>query len=304
MTTVRVVTVTHNSSHIIGQFLADLDASGTPGARLVVVDSGSKDAEETGQAVAATGGAYLRVGENVGYGQGSNFGAASADEDWLFFVNPDVRISAHTLMELAEEANASGLDCVGPMIRNAHGIDQHTFRGLISPPWRRRRHPSFVGTEQILPTLSVSGCCLGVRRDQFVQLGGFDPRFFMFCEEIDLQARLLDAGGRIGIACNHVAVTDGGGSSAGVERRWSTTERSASHVTYVHKHFTAGEAAIDLTWRVAQILVRAEFRPRRESMHQFFTRIRAAHRSNGFNSRSSRGGAETSGTSTSSRREE
>jgi N-acetylglucosaminyl-diphospho-decaprenol L-rhamnosyltransferase len=43
----------------------------------------------------------------------------------------------------------------------------------------------------------VSGCCLALRRDAFDAVGGFDPAYFMFVEDVDLCARLREAGWRV-----------------------------------------------------------------------------------------------------------
>jgi GT2 family glycosyltransferase len=76
--------------------------------------------------------------------------------------------------------------------------------------WLSRRFPNFVLARRNVVAHSsppdgstghevdwVSGSCMLVRRDAFVQVGGFDPRYFMYWEDADLCRRLRSAGWRV-----------------------------------------------------------------------------------------------------------
>ena len=45
-----------------------------------------------------------------------------------------------------------------------------------------------------MPADWVTGCCLLVRRDCLEQLGGFDPDFFLYYEDVDLCRRAREQG--------------------------------------------------------------------------------------------------------------
>lgn len=265
MNTISVVTVTYNSSFILESYLQMLEDGRLPGDEVILVDSGSEDVEVT-RAIASSHGAQLieRI-DNIGYGSGTNVGAALASADWLAIVNPDVNVSFTALRRLTEEALTAEIGCLGPSIIDSAGAPVHTVRQSIRPPWRTRgRRPATSGTLTI--TESISGCCMVMRSADFRDLGGFDPYFFMFCEEIDLHKRIRERGGFVAATSAVTVETPGGASSSTTSKRWSSTERAVAHVRFVNKHFSAAEAAIDLFWRYLVILRGGEYRPRLSSL--------------------------------------
>lgn len=282
-----IVTVTHNSSHVLPSFLESLNLDQVgESAHLVLVDSGSDDPSAVRSAALACGAHFIDAQANVGYGSASNIGAIGAESEWIAFVNPDVSVAAQDLLRLCGAAEANGLAAIGPTILLPGGGTETNVRSLIVPPWRRRTRRTLVKatplSEDILRCASVSGCCLVVETEAFASVGGFDPRFFMFAEEIDLQARLGKRGHVIGMSSSVFVESPGGASSEGVTPRWGNTQRLASHVLYVDKHFTRLEGLVDLGWRTLQVLSDRRYFPRRTSLRQLFAEVRAGmHRRKG-----------------------
>ena len=102
---IALVTVTHDSERELGALLASAKRH-LPGARVVVVDSGSSDGSA---ALARTQGAtVIELGENVGYGRASNAGVAAVTEDVVVLVNPDVELLDGSLAALAAELAEGG----------------------------------------------------------------------------------------------------------------------------------------------------------------------------------------------------
>lgn len=264
-----MVTVTHNSSHLIDIFLSDLLRDDPDKSdKVVVVDSGSPDSESTRKSVEAVGAHFVASRENIGYGSASNLGSRSADSDWIALVNPDVRVSFADVEKLVAEAVQYNIQCIGPNVHNEHQELQTSWHTIASPPWRKQGKLATRRGDFFLAD-SVSGCCMVINRGWFEKLGGFDESFFMFCEEIDLHKRLVEAGGRVGIS-NRVAVqTPGGGSSLGTTKRWSMVERDVAHVQFTTKHYSRLEGSLDAVWRLVIILTKPNYRPRTVSLRQF-----------------------------------
>lgn len=231
------------------------------------VDSGSREPESTRTFAERCGARFVDAGGNVGYGTGSNLGAAVSQGDWLAFVNPDVEVSWASLCRLVETAEAHGLTCVGPQLEDGQGQEVPSSHPFMRPPWVPRSTTTLArGTVSRADV--VSGCALVVRRADFLAVGGFDEAFFMFAEEHDLQRRIHDAGGVVGVALEVRARTVGGASSDSVSRRWSAAERSVGHVRYMRKHHGRVAGAVDLTYRCVLALVRADQRPATASLTQ------------------------------------
>ncbi|MHC6229963.1 glycosyltransferase family 2 protein [Arthrobacter sp. MMS24-T111] len=268
-----LVTVTYNSSHILRDFVRRLDLSNHHDCELIIVDSGSSDAENTIQIAREEGATVLVSDKNIGYGRGSNLGASAATGQWLAFVNPDVSVGFDQLLTLVSIAEAGDLDCVGPQVVGPDGREKMTWGRTIKPPWRQRdrgysEDGSFIFAE------TISGCCMALSASKFAALGGFDSDFFMFCEEMDLHRRLKDSGGRTAVTRDVVVETPGGASSLGVTDRWRSVERMVGHTRYMFKHFTYLEGLIAVLTNLSKILVEPRFGSRQLSLRQYFEGIR------------------------------
>lgn len=207
---VRVVTIVYNPGPELDTFVDSLATASTAAVELVIVDNGS-DADVTDRVAARAGARVLRSGDNLGYGGGANLGAAGAEQDWLVVANPDVIWqpgSLDALLAAAERIPSAG--ALGPALLNEDGsiypsarelpsLTQgagHAVLGKVWPgnPWTRAYHrrQESLGTER--PAGWLSGACLLLRREAFEAIGGFDTRYFMFFEDVDLGERLGRAG--------------------------------------------------------------------------------------------------------------
>jgi GT2 family glycosyltransferase len=156
---------------------------------------------------------YHHAGANLGFGAGHNlaFAAVAERSDAHFIVNPDVAFAPDVLSTLADVfARTSDVTAVMPAIHDEAGQQQHLCKALPTPvqliarrfipfasvraaideTYEFRRLPG----EGLIDMPSLSGCFLGVRSATFAQLGGFDERFFMYMEDVDLVRRLGDHG--------------------------------------------------------------------------------------------------------------
>lgn len=150
---------------------------------------------------------------NVGFGKGHNIGFAAVQSisDFHLILNPDVTFEAHVLTQLAGIMAADpSISVVMPKILYPDGELQRLCKLLPSPmdlifrrfiPFkgfveklnqRYELHDLSQGSVTVIP--SLSGCCLLVRSRLLTQLGGFDERYFMYMEDVDLVRRLGDLG--------------------------------------------------------------------------------------------------------------
>ncbi|WP_223694583.1 glycosyltransferase family 2 protein [Leifsonia poae] len=210
-----VVTVTYNSSSAIGSFLSSLATAVSSPFSTIIVDNASADVEATRAIVSATDARLIALDENGGYGAGITAGidAFGPSPDYILVVNPDVHFAEHsidTLLEIAEQYPDAGSvgprildpdDTVYPSARNLPslrtGIGHAVFsRAWPNNPWTRRYRRSDSTGDTLRDAGWLSGACLLVRSEAYNEIGGFDPSFFMYFEDVDLGARLGRAGWR------------------------------------------------------------------------------------------------------------
>lgn len=197
---VRVLVVNHNSGPWLRRCLDSLRAQTMTDFEAVVIDNASSD--DSFPAVAPDVRFTLVAhAENLGFAAANNLAALGARTPWLALLNPDAIAEPDWLERLLEEAQAHAdfgvfgsvqLRAGDPAILDGTGDCLSAF-GMA---WRSGfGHP--VGAR--LPEGPVFAACaaaLMIRREVFEQLGGFEPRYFCYVEDVDLcfRARLRGVG--------------------------------------------------------------------------------------------------------------
>ncbi len=139
----------------------------------------------------------LQVRRNVrplGFGANHNRALADAREPFVCVLNPDVRLVDDPFATLVAQAGRKGVGAAYPLQRDAQGSLQDSERALPTPMalWRRR-----VLRRAEPRTDWVNAACLVLPTPVWRQLGGFDERYHMYCEDVDLSLRLRLAGLRL-----------------------------------------------------------------------------------------------------------
>jgi N-acetylglucosaminyl-diphospho-decaprenol L-rhamnosyltransferase len=211
---VAAVVVSYKSRGYLERCLQSLVDSGV--SAVVVVENGSDAGTE---AEARAGGAdWIETGHNVGYGRAANLGAQQkgvADSDYVLICNADIEIEPGSVAILAAALDADpSLGAVGPRILNTDGtlypsartfpnlVDAmgHGLLGLLAPRNRFTRRYRMLDWDhaEAAEVGWISGACFLARRTAWDAVGGFDPDFFMYLEDVDLCWRMHAAGWLIG----------------------------------------------------------------------------------------------------------
>jgi len=197
------VIVSYQSEREIGDLLEDLRRS-APAHRIVVVDNASADAT-AGIVRARHPEATLVVNrENLGYARAANQGIAACGAEFVFLLNPDIRLpdpAFHGVMLAAIRADPR-VAAVGPLQFQLWRGREHLNHTWSY--WSPRAFVFFVarslglarGARAPLPTAFLNAGCLLLRRSAFEEVGGFDERFFLYGEEPDLFLKLRRFGHR------------------------------------------------------------------------------------------------------------
>lgn len=209
-----LVFVNWHSSHHLRHAIRTARAASSSPLEVIVVDN-SCDADETA-ALADLDVDRLVVSDvNVGYGGGANRAAATATGDILIIANPDVRFLPDSLDRLSASVR-DGHAVAGPrfvwderakwLLPPAHspGIAAQLAASIATwNGWMERRRARaqtrarirFWRADWPKSVHALSGAVIAIPRALFDRVGGFDPRFHLYFEEIDLLRRIRRGGG-------------------------------------------------------------------------------------------------------------
>ncbi len=152
---------------------------------------------------------------NEGFGKAHNRAALIAQGRYLMLLNSDARAHPGALKDLVDYADAHpDVGIIAPKVLNPDGSLQYSCRrfpvyeaGLFRNTILGRLFPQNRFVRDYLMTDFdhahtadvdwVSGCAMMIRRETWHQLGGFDERFFMYCEDVDLCWRAHEGGWRV-----------------------------------------------------------------------------------------------------------
>ncbi|WP_170226345.1 glycosyltransferase [Rudaeicoccus suwonensis] len=168
---------------------------------------------------------------NPGFGAGVNRGVVRALElgaDQVLMLNPDARIDQADLDILRAAVAAAPLTMVAPVIRRPDGSvwsDGHELETAVGRIRSVRTKRPVHGP--VVPWLS--GACLLISRELWSRVGGFDERFFLYWEDVDLSVRVQEAGGEVTVMHDAEAVHDEGGT----QHRSSDVAKSTTYYRYM-----------------------------------------------------------------------
>jgi GT2 family glycosyltransferase len=237
-----IVIVTYECRPYVLDLLGDLAAARDAlSLEVFVVDNASTDG--TVDAIRA---AHLWIdvdaqAENVGFGKANNRAIPRAQADTILLLNPDTRVTAEALTACVDELRrCPDVGILTPRVVDEHGVfDRRCMRGFptlwgvfchvtkLDKVLRDRASGRYLqrwlSETDPADVESVSGAVMFARADALAQVGGFDERFFMYGEDIDLCLRIADAGWRVRY-CPGVEITHLGGRAGEnpvAQRAWS-----------------------------------------------------------------------------------
>jgi len=211
-----VVTVTYSPGPHLDRFLASLSHATERPVSVLMADNGSTDGAPQAAVERYPGVRLFSTGANLGYGSAVNRAIAQLNDaledvgEWVVVANPDVQWGPGSIDALLDGASRwPRAATLGPMIHDPDGSVYPSarqlpslFRGgmhaVVGPLWKNNPWSTAYRQERLEPSERpvgwLSGSCLLVRRAAFEQIGGFDERYFMYMEDVDLGDRLGKAG--------------------------------------------------------------------------------------------------------------
>lgn len=229
---VSVVLVSWNTITYLQPCLHSIFAANTPSwVEAIVVDNGSSDGT---QELLHENWPWVRLIENEhnrGFADATNQGVREAKGEYVLLLNPDTLLAADALGRLVAFLDATPqAAAAGGRLLNMDGSFQSSFAdfpslgqemliasGIGDRLWPG--YPSHRSAQAAQPVDWITGACLLVRRQVYEQLGGFDSRFVMYSEEVDLQYHIQRSGKQVYYLPEVTTLHHGGGSQGRLRRR-------------------------------------------------------------------------------------
>jgi GT2 family glycosyltransferase len=171
----------------------------------------------------------VRNDTNVGFAAACNIGARLGRGELILFLNPDTRLEPNSIEACAAHLRAD-VWVAGARLIDTSGRVQRSCSRVPTGP-RMLAHA--LGVDRVLPWTGyvmsgwahdetrivdhVIGAFYLIRRDVFERLGGFDERFFLYLEDLDLSMRVRAAGGTCIFAADAIAYHVGGGTTRSIK---------------------------------------------------------------------------------------
>jgi N-acetylglucosaminyl-diphospho-decaprenol L-rhamnosyltransferase len=257
LTDISVVVVNYNTAHLLGEFFAALDASRGPlKLQVIVIDNASSDGSVDVLRAKHPNVELIVNQVNVGFGRANNQALPRIRGRYVLLLNTDAFVAPDTLRNTVEfmdwhpRCGVLGVKLVG-----RDGTLQPSCR-YFPTPWnlflaKTGFHRFFPGT-RLVDDMSwdhasvrecdwVPGCYYLVRREVIEHVGLFDPRYFLYCEELD-HCRAVHSAGWSVLYYPFTQVVHLAGESAKSEgplthSRQIPAQQIESELLYFRKHY-------------------------------------------------------------------
>lgn len=205
---VTVSVVSHGHGAMLPALLADLAACPEVGSVIVTRNIAEPDLK------IIRAGWQINVDNPLPRGFGANHNAAFRRSATPFFaiLNPDVRLERNPFPALLAEIEGPNIALCAPAVVNPSGVLEDSAREFPSPFdlllklfSRYEGRLDFRLGDSPRPAPWVAGMFMLIRREDFLKQSGFDERYFLYYEDVDLCARLWKSGRRV-MLCPNVHV--------------------------------------------------------------------------------------------------
>lgn len=169
---------------------------------ILVSDNGSTD-DTVKKLINEKNVTVIENGSNLGFGKGNNVATLKAKGKYILFLNSDMELTDSKLVDMYRYIDSNtNIGIVGPKFLNIDGSDQ----GSVFPPqtllnafrefWLgQKTFSKYVPLEQDpIQVFSISGGAVLIRRKLFEKIGGWDKRYYMYYEDLELCRQITKLG--------------------------------------------------------------------------------------------------------------
>lgn len=253
MKKISIIIVNYNVEHFLHICLQSVfDAIKQLDAEVIVVDNHSSDASCEMVKTLFPDVILIENKVNIGFSKANNQGVEIAKGEYILILNPDTILAENTLINITSFAdNQTHLGALG--IRLIDGTGNFLFESKRNTPTPKRAffkllsnaneklgyYANQVNQFENSEIEILVGAFMMLKKDVYLKMNGFDERFFMYGEDIDLCYRLLKAGYK-----NYYI-----GSETAIHFKGESTQKDIKYLTYFYgamklfyrKHFKSNK---------------------------------------------------------------
>lgn len=256
---VSIIIVNYNTKDLLGNCIDSIKAN-TIGStyEIIVVDNNSHDGSIEMLRSVYPDVRVIESPSNLGFGKANNLGMQHAVGNYFFLLNSDTILLNDAVSEFHRKAielkeRYGHIGALGTILMGKDMTPCHSFGKFLTPSYELKetiaKYLRFLQDSELLrPTMVngtkeveyVTGADMFVPREAFEATGGFDPDFFMYCEDVDWQKRMKDKGYVSLIVDGPQIIHLEGGSDKGEKKTWSfsrLTNSEKSRLLYRKKHY-------------------------------------------------------------------
>jgi GT2 family glycosyltransferase len=260
---VGIVILNYNGRHLLPDCLASLEQLTTP-AEVVVADNGSTDGSTAYVRAEHPDVQLLELGRNLGFANGYNQALAAVDRPWVVLLNNDAALAPDWLERLLAYAAAMPRAAIlgGKLIFHRPGEPESHVRVLQSAGasftdagtafeigWGQTDQGQYDRPGEVG---AIPGAAMLIRRSLFFELGGFEPDYCAYLEDVDLCWRAWLRGHEVhfvpGAVARHQYGASSGGRQSPFRIQWMQRNRLANMVKNLEAASLPAAVAVSLTY--------------------------------------------------------
>jgi len=220
-----IVLLNYNSLNYLEQFLPGLTKNSPDWATIYCIDNNSNDGSEQWVKKNYSDVNWIQLDNNYGFAEGYNLGLQQVKEECVVLLNTDIEVTEEWLPPLIKRLQSTEkIVAVQPKILDFNRPDYFEYAGAaggfidyLGYPFCRGRIFNHIEQDsrqynESIQCFWASGACMALKKTAFIKAGGFDKRFFMHMEEIDLCWRFQRMGFEIWFESTSKVYHVGGGS--------------------------------------------------------------------------------------------
>ncbi|MEW5894013.1 MAG: glycosyltransferase family 2 protein [Pseudomonadota bacterium] len=204
---VDVSIVSHGHGRMVGDLIANIQTFPEVGRILLTRNTPDSDGVDEAENTL-----IINNLKPKGFGANHNAAFSRADAPWFCVLNPDIKVPINPFPALLASLNRCGASLMAPSVVNSRGDPEDSVRHFPNIKQlaskllgRQDGRYEFQPNQGITPVDWVAGMFMLFRAEDFKAIGGFDEKFFLYYEDVDICTRLWKAGRPV-MACPQVQV--------------------------------------------------------------------------------------------------